>query len=133
MRWRARSGVVVACVDAHRGEVYAARYEGGSRVDRPSARAPGDLAADLPAGALLVGNGAARYREELGGFAVREALPDADDVVALALPRLEEGDADDARALEPLYVRRSDAEIKWDERGVRIERPMRVRYPGQER
>lgn len=120
---------VVACVNAHRGEVYSLRFRSGRVVDEPRATSPATLSADLPADALLVGNGAAAYPDDLGAFRAIEAVPDADDVVALALPRLAIPDLDDALRLEPLYVRRSDAEIKWDEQGVVIERPMRVKIP----
>lgn len=127
---RFEQGPVVACVDAYRREVYAARYEGGTRIDGPRALAPAALAAELTGDVLIVGNGPEVYPDELATFSRHAGTPDADPIVALALPRLRAGDYDDATSLEPMYVRRSDAEIKWDTHGVTIERPMRVTFPG---
>jgi len=118
-------GRVVACVDARRGEVFVASYADGVRQDEPRALPPGDV----PEG-LLVGNGHLAYPAELGSRAAVSGVPTADAVVALALPRLERGEVEDALGLEPLYVRRSDAEIKWETQGVTIERPMRVKFKG---
>lgn len=120
------AGRVVACVDARRREVYVATYVDGVRQDEPRALGP----ADVPAGPLI-GNGHLAYPEVLGDRDATEAHPSADAVIALASVRLAAGDVDDALGLEPLYVRRSDAEIKWDTQGVTIERPMRVKYKGQ--
>ena len=121
---------VCACVDARRGEVFAAVYEGSARTDGPSATDPAALAEVLrarPGAGVVVGDGPAAYPDAFEGLALQDAVPAADDVVALALPRLAAGEADDALGLEPMYVRRSDAEIKWEQRGVMIERPYRVK------
>jgi tRNA threonylcarbamoyladenosine biosynthesis protein TsaB len=55
-------GVDVACIDARRGEVFAA---GGGIA--PCVLAPADLARRLPAGAVVAGDGAVRHRDELPG------------------------------------------------------------------
>jgi tRNA threonylcarbamoyladenosine biosynthesis protein TsaB len=53
--------VVVAAIDARRGEVFAAAYPGFA----PVALAPEALAARIAPGTLTVGDGAVRFREEL--------------------------------------------------------------------
>ena len=53
-------GVDVACIDARRGEVFAA----GAGIE-PSVLAPERLAERLRPGAVVAGDGAVRYREQL--------------------------------------------------------------------
>jgi hypothetical protein len=45
----------------------------------------------------------------------------------MAVPLFERGEATPLPLLEPLYVRRSDAEINWERRGAVIKRPHRVK------
>ena len=125
-----KAATVVSCVNAFRREVFIARYDDGARTDGPRAVVPTDLVQDITGveDLLVVGDGPAMYPDAFAGLATLDAVPDATDVVALAWDRVVAGDHDDALHLEPLYVRRSDAEIKWDARGVVIERPMRVRF-----
>ena len=59
------AGVDVACIDARRGEVFCA----GAGIE-PQAMTPAALAAALPAGTVVVGDGAVRYRELLAGMDV---------------------------------------------------------------
>jgi tRNA threonylcarbamoyladenosine biosynthesis protein TsaB len=58
-------GVDVACIDARRGEVFAA----GTGIE-PCVVKPEALAAKLLPGAVVAGDGAVRYREQLGAAAV---------------------------------------------------------------
>ena len=58
-------GVEVACIDARRGEVFAS----GAGI-APSVVSPELLAERLPAGVVVAGDGAVKYREHLGGAAV---------------------------------------------------------------
>jgi tRNA threonylcarbamoyladenosine biosynthesis protein TsaB len=101
-------GTVVAAIDARRGEVFAAAYPGFG----PVAVTPVDLAARIPRGALTVGDGAVRFREELERAGA--AIP-ADDsplhrVSALQVCRLGASDeAADRDALLPDYRREPDA------------------------
>ncbi|MFN2614316.1 MAG: tRNA (adenosine(37)-N6)-threonylcarbamoyltransferase complex dimerization subunit type 1 TsaB [Actinomycetota bacterium] len=138
---RHAAGTVCACIDARRDEVFAAFYapapDGVKRLGGYRAIAPAALAAEcakLGEPVLLAGNGPAVYRKELGsadGSAASGWLrfPSADALCELAVPRfkLEEGIA--PSALEPIYVRKTDAEINWEARGVTIERPFRVKVP----
>jgi tRNA threonylcarbamoyladenosine biosynthesis protein TsaB len=121
---------IVAVIDARRREVFSASYrsvpggivrEGPYRVGRPDA-----LAAELvasPEDVLLVGNGAILYRRELEepgtpvAFApAAQAYPWAPALVELAAPRLIREQADRLHDVVPLYLRKTDAEIAWDQR-----------------
>jgi tRNA threonylcarbamoyladenosine biosynthesis protein TsaB len=119
-----------AVIDARRGEVFSAMYRavpgGVVRDTEYSVASPGHLAADLearPGEVLLVGDGAMLYRdalEQLGSrveFASAAAAhPDAAAAVELAVPRLLREDHDRLFDVVPLYLRKSDAEIAWDQR-----------------
>jgi tRNA threonylcarbamoyladenosine biosynthesis protein TsaB len=122
--------LVCAVIDAKRREVFHALYrpvpggvarEGGFEVSAPSR-----LAADLQArrdDILLVGNGALAYRrmlEEAGSHVQvadpSYAFPRATALVELAVPRFQREEFDRVYDLQPHYVRKSDAQIAWDER-----------------
>jgi len=67
------AGVVAAVIDARRGEVFAAAWDGARELVAPAAMAPAALAErllalDVPVQA--VGDGAVRFREELEGAGV---------------------------------------------------------------
>jgi tRNA threonylcarbamoyladenosine biosynthesis protein TsaB len=119
-----------AVIDARRGEVFYAFYrsvpggivrEGDFHVDRPQA-----LGAELVASledVLLVGNGAILYRRELQEPGSRVAFaptalahPWAPALVEVAAPRLIREQADRLHDVVPLYLRKTDAEIAWDQR-----------------
>jgi tRNA threonylcarbamoyladenosine biosynthesis protein TsaB len=98
----AGDGVEVACIDARRGEVFCK----GAGVEL-CAIEPQRLAGLLPAGSVLAGDGAVRYREQLQTCATIPAdrsplhVPWARHHAAL---QADWGDP------EPLYVRAPDAE-----------------------
>ena len=67
------AGVVAAVIDARRGEVFAAAWDGAGELVAPAAMAPAALAErllalDVPVQA--VGDGAVRFRQELEGAGV---------------------------------------------------------------
>jgi len=98
---RAGEGVEVACVDARRGEVFAA----GAGLD-PQAIAPEDLAAALPAGTPCAGDGAIRYRDRLAGL----EIPPDDSPLHVPWARRHAELAGTAGPPEPLYIRAPDAD-----------------------
>jgi tRNA threonylcarbamoyladenosine biosynthesis protein TsaB len=123
-------GLVLACVDARRGEVFAAVREldrDGRTVAEPLESAlwpPGDLAAALEqlSGAPVhaVGDGAQRYGDVLtqaaGVQVVAPALsfPPPSTLLRVALARLEGGEAPvDAGSVVPLYMREADAKSNY--------------------
>jgi tRNA threonylcarbamoyladenosine biosynthesis protein TsaB len=120
----------VACwMDAQRGEVFAALYRRGDQADavpRPAADpvvgAPdvvlGMLPADLTGRIQFVGEGARRYQSTIArltaGVAPILAGPAAlaPVVAGLAQHLAARGQAGPPHALQPLYVRRPDAELE---------------------
>lgn len=121
--------LVVAALDARRREVFHARYRpvpgGLQRVTDYEVGAPDDLVADLVAAGddvLLAGDGALRYRQELAEVDRAEqagpsfAFPSTGALVELATARMEREDFSSAWDVQPLYLRRSDAEIEWERR-----------------
>jgi tRNA threonylcarbamoyladenosine biosynthesis protein TsaB len=122
--------LIGAVVDARRGEVFHAFYRGvpGGVMRQGDYRVspPEHLAADLEAAreeVLLVGNGAILYRRllEAGGPGIEfaspgQAHPQASALVELAVPRFIREETDRSYEVVPLYLRKSDAEIAWDQR-----------------
>jgi tRNA threonylcarbamoyladenosine biosynthesis protein TsaB len=126
---RHSSRLVVPVVDARRREVFFACYRpvpgGVQRITSYEVRSPDALAGELAAlgeDVLLAGDGALRYRGELGGLDRVElagpgaASPSAAALVELATARYEREEFDPPADVHPLYLRRSDAEIEWDRR-----------------
>ncbi|HET7869082.1 MAG TPA: tRNA (adenosine(37)-N6)-threonylcarbamoyltransferase complex dimerization subunit type 1 TsaB [Actinomycetota bacterium] len=122
--------LIGAVIDARRGEVFHALYRGVPggvmRLGEYGVAPPGHLAAELEAAreeVLLVGNGAILYRKELEavGAGVEfasppQAYPQASAMVELAVPRFIREETDRSFEVLPLYLRKSDAEIAWDQR-----------------
>lgn len=120
---------ILAAVDARRGEVFAAHYlpvHGGvERVGEYEVSRPDALAADLLAAdeeVLAVGTGAVEYSGLLGSIDHVEvgdsttAHPVATSALALGIEMFDREEFGPARDITPLYLRRSDAEIKWEAR-----------------
>ncbi|MGH9001243.1 MAG: tRNA (adenosine(37)-N6)-threonylcarbamoyltransferase complex dimerization subunit type 1 TsaB [Acidimicrobiia bacterium] len=118
--------LVVPVVDARRGEVFYATYRqvpgGVQRLSEYEICTPDDLAAELSAKgeeALLLGDGALRYRErfvelervEFGSASLCYPSPSA--LVELARAKFFREDFCHPRQVHPLYLRVSDAEMNW--------------------
>ena len=124
---RAGAGRVATWIDAWRGEVYAALYDGGRIVRAPIVARPADVLADLTgAPTLFIGDGASTYRTLIEASLDGEATI-ADPVVPLlagtiaviATQAARRGEAPPPHAIRPLYVRRTDAELVRDARAAR--------------
>ena len=126
---RFSSRLIVAAIDARRGEIYHAFYRqvpgGVQRVTEYAVATPDDLASELLATGeelLLVGDGAHRYREVFEGLAKVEIVdqansqPSAASLVQLAHARALREDFSQPGDIEPIYLRRPDAEINWTTR-----------------
>jgi len=93
--------------DARRREVYWARYSpDGQRLCGPLVGLPAEVAARLPAGSPVAGQGAQLY-SELAAEIIGPAYPDAADLARIAADRIAGGLP--AEPAEPLYLRRPDA------------------------
>ncbi len=107
---------ILAVIDARRGEVFAAAWQGGERLLEPAAIDPGELAASLGAGRLAgplaAGDGAVRFREQLerAGALVPDDRSPAHRVSAIEVCRLgAAGEVTDRDRLVPDYRREPDA------------------------
>ena len=132
--------LVVVALDARRGEVFTASYRqvpgGIQRLADGIVCSPDDLAGDLVAtgeDVLLVGDGALRYREAFDEIVSVEvgdqglAHPSAASLVRLAHARALREEWVQASELEPLYLRKPDAEVNWATRDGEI---TKAREPG---
>lgn len=121
--------LIVAAIDARRGEIFYAFYRqvpgGVQRISEHAVGSPDDLASELLATgeeALLVGDGAHRYREDFDGLARVEIVdagnshPSAASLVQLAHAQALREDYQQIDEIVPLYLRRPDAEINWSTR-----------------
>ncbi|MDQ6807289.1 MAG: tRNA (adenosine(37)-N6)-threonylcarbamoyltransferase complex dimerization subunit type 1 TsaB [Actinomycetota bacterium] len=118
--------VVLAVIDARRGEAFAAAWRGEEAVLEPSALRPEELALAVGrlAGAhgappLAIGDGALRFREQLevAGAAVPPSNSGLHRITAINHCRLAAGlPATSPAQVEPAYLRAPDAEIAYRER-----------------
>jgi tRNA threonylcarbamoyladenosine biosynthesis protein TsaB len=129
------AGPVAAVVDARRGEVFCAWYQGAggepTETRPPARRTPEELVRDLEragTGVLAVGDGARRYAallEPLPGVTLAGpslASPRPEVLVALAAGRLAAGlQAEPAAEVRPVYLREPDVRINWAQRAGRAE------------
>ncbi|MGH2767609.1 MAG: tRNA (adenosine(37)-N6)-threonylcarbamoyltransferase complex dimerization subunit type 1 TsaB [Actinomycetota bacterium] len=119
--------LICPVVDARRGEVFYAFYRqlpgGVSRTSEYLMGSPENLVAEIEgngADTLLIGNGALVYRRRLEEAkkaefgTITHAFPRASSLVELAVARLYREDFERLFDLEPMYMRRSDAEINWE-------------------
>lgn len=122
--------LVVPVIDARRGEVFYAMYRqvpgGTQQVAEPAVGPVDELVADLLArsqDALLVGDGARRYRDEiLDGFHADlggDQHPSAATLVQLAHARALREEWVNPWEIEPVYLRDPDAKINWSTRMTR--------------
>ena len=121
--------LIAAVIDAKRGEVFYALYRqvpgGIQRVTPHQVGSAQDLMSELFASGedcLVVGDGARRYADlfdDVAGLEVGEqglAYPSASSLVQLAHARALREEFVNPWELEPLYLRRPDAEINWERR-----------------
>lgn len=118
---------ILSLMDAQRGNVYAALYGAFENLwlEKPAAAAPIDAvisAAVSHGGTILaVGEGADLYKEKLIAAGIRVTPPQsrcarAGSVARAAFAKWERGEADDPMTLVPNYIRRSEAEVLWEQR-----------------
>lgn len=121
--------LIVTAIDARRGELFTASYRqvpgGVQRMNEYQVVRPDDLVNDILAQGeevLLVGDGAHRYRDTFesvkGVEIVHKGLssPGADSLVELAHARALREEFVNLSEIEPLYLRKPDAEVNWKTR-----------------
>ena len=126
-RWSSR--LIVTALDARRGELFTALFRkvpgGIQRVREVNVCTPDDLAAELEVAdepALLVGDGALRYADTFHDIRRIEmaeqglAQPSARSLVQLAHARAMREEFVQSWEVEPVYLRKPDAEINWSTR-----------------
>ena len=117
---------IAAVIDARRGEVFHARYGclpgGVQRLSEPKVGPPDHVVSQMLASSdetLAAGDGAQRYAsmfEGLRGVELADpgfAYPSAESVVLLAHALAVREEFVRPDEIEPLYLRRPDAEAKW--------------------
>jgi tRNA threonylcarbamoyladenosine biosynthesis protein TsaB len=127
VRWTNR--LIASVVDARRGEVFYAFYRqvpgGVQRLTEPRVGTPEELCSEVQASGeevLAVGDGAIRYAgalSELIRIEIAEAglaYPSASSLVQLAHARALREEFVNAWEVEPVYLRKADAEINWSTR-----------------
>lgn len=120
---------VCLMLDARKEEVYAAvfRWEGDAfrqEVEDLSVR-PEELLKRLPGTTLFAGEGALLYREVIGRVMKERAVmapsvamvPSPANVAMLGLLKAARGEFTVAAEATPLYIRKSEAEVKWKKNG----------------
>lgn len=118
--------IVAAWIDAHRREVFSALYRIGeappfvparlSEMDAPAVGSPGSVLSRWRAGAIVpnvfVGDGAVLYADVLAGTeAVIPPPALAGAIGTIAMHRARAGETVDPAGVQPLYIRRPDAEL----------------------
>jgi tRNA threonylcarbamoyladenosine biosynthesis protein TsaB len=109
-----RAACVAAMMDAYRGQVFGALYDGAGRlVSERVAEDPRAFLARLPEEALVIGDGARRYAELVAEVRPRVAVARDDLFLAgtlgrLAAPLLAAGEGVPPGELRPLYLRGAD-------------------------
>jgi len=121
-----RGPAVATWVDAWRGEVFAARYEGDVEVEPPSVEKPDAVLARIAAPTLFVGDAVPIYGDVIlracgdrALFAEPPAPPLAGTIAQLATEQARTGYRPAPDDIRPLYIRRPDAERARDARPVR--------------
>ena len=113
-------------IDAKRKRVYACIYDRNNsknkRITDYLIITPDELKDILPESTLIFGDGVAPYKEIFAQMKVtiiedeKPGIAEAVDVAMLGLERYEQGERCEINALVPIYLRKSEAEEKLQER-----------------
>lgn len=115
---------IATWVDAWRGEVYAALYDGAREVEAPVVARPDQVLTTLRGTpTIFIGDGARTYHDEIhnamgqaGRIAITPTPLLAGTIATLAAVKA--GVYSPPHAIRPLYVRRTDAELARDARAA---------------
>ena len=115
-----REATLAVVLDSRTKEVYLAVYRAHGdewrRDGEPTVLDPGAASSRIPDDAVLVGDGAAAYPQQLGEHRHLDSpnRAEATDVARLALERHGRGERQKVDDVVPLYLRRSEAELRWE-------------------
>lgn len=119
-------GVVIPLIDARRNRVYWQAFKGGEPLSEPTQGDLADVYAWCSAQAencLFVGDGALNYQGQIGDNVPKAAFVSAalallrpSAVAHLGYTRFQAGEKVDAFKLNPVYMRKTEAELKWQDR-----------------
>ncbi len=119
-RFRYLDGLLVALLEAYRGEIYGAAYRARAGVLHleiaPTCTSASSFLESLPEPpALVAGTGLLRHREAVeihapGAFVADPSLFIGEELARLGRAKLEAGDAASLGSLAPLYIRPAEAE-----------------------
>jgi tRNA threonylcarbamoyladenosine biosynthesis protein TsaB len=119
---------VCVMLDARKGEVYAGlfRWEGDGFAPVAPVRSllPEELFKDVAGPVVLAGEGVLRYHDRIMSAAAgrgivapqHKMVPSPSNVAFLGMQKALCSEFADAATAEPLYVRKSEAEVKWSEK-----------------
>ncbi len=121
--------LICPILDARKGELYAALYrweEGNSlkKISVDQAISPENLVQKTEERTIFLGSGVKTYgdylRKTLAGLAAFVSaslnLPHGSTVARLGLKQLQKNEVLDLSTFTPIYIRASEAEIKWKEK-----------------
>lgn len=119
--------IICPILDAPKAEVYTALYrtcEGTERLTEYLAISPQRLIEMIKEPTIFLGNGLKMYGDLIGEglkglahFAPPHLwIPRASNIARLGLKEIKEGRIDDLSSILPIYIRKPEAEIKWEER-----------------
>lgn len=124
-----QSAILLLCpiIDAKKGEVYTSfyRYEGGclKKITDDMVIGPENLCRKITEPTYFFGDGVKSHKDiikdRLGELAhFYRGVPKntiAASIAFMGIKKIERGGVVDSMTLEPKYIRRSEAEIKWEE------------------
>lgn len=113
-----RGRLLVPAIDAKWDQIYGAVYEAGVRTSEILAEKPEVFAARVPAAAFVFGDALEKYAELFGGRGLalgpREIwIPKPAAIGRLAAREWTAGRRHDVATLVPLYLRPTEAELKF--------------------
>jgi tRNA threonylcarbamoyladenosine biosynthesis protein TsaB len=118
---------VLALIDARKQQVYAALYVKGEAAIPPSVMNPGELASAVvgvlsgQTSLVAAGNGTGTCSAPFAAAGIRldasgTEVPSAGVIAVAAGARIAQARTDDLASLEPLYLRRTDAELTREQK-----------------
>jgi len=120
--------LICSLIDARRDEVYSSkyRYKDGNlkKEGKEQAVSPIDVLGEIDEPCIFVGSGAVQYRnvinDKLGEYAyfaqAYENTIRASTIARLSMDRFEIDDTDDVETFVPNYIRKSNAQLKLQEK-----------------